>query len=465
MRMRSQSPRSSLGLRLAAAAVAPLERPNALDRRVDALAQRALLREPATALVDPARQAAAIRRAHWTLPGWVLDQLFGARRSSISGVRGAPPRCATGCAGAFAPIGCAFCCSARRLRSSRDSPPSARLLSLSRRRDDGDFRRAHALCGASRWRIHTLLGMIVAGIHRRDRALAGSSARINGTLHDRRDSRRSASYGPTSARTSTSAGLAAYSARRRRARCANSRDAHARRLRGTFRCCSRTFATRRSVKRRSRARRVAYDSARPIRSSPATRPGDRVRRRVRARRTSFTAILLAIALIEGGIIIVFAALAVVIADRIGFRRDDDPLSRLAIVGALLALVYLAAVPVRNAALRSYDFSADRYAVALTGDPSAAVRALVRASDQRMEEVCPELTAHALSLRVARNRRARRRDQSRSSGGCPVDVPHVLTKRIAGFEALVEPEHRRRRRPRRRSPAARARSSSLNWPST
>ncbi len=96
------------------------------------------------------------------------------------------------------------------------------------------------------------------------------------------------------------------------------------------------------------------------------------------------------ALIEGGIIIVFSALAVVLADRIRFRRDDDPLSRLALVGALLAVVYLAAVPVRNAALRSYDLDADRYAVQLTGDRAAAVRAIVRAADQRMEEACPEL---------------------------------------------------------------------------
>ena len=96
------------------------------------------------------------------------------------------------------------------------------------------------------------------------------------------------------------------------------------------------------------------------------------------------------ALIEGGIIIVFSALAVVLADRIGFRRDDDPLSRLALVGALLAVVYLVAVPVRNAALRSYDLDADRYAVSLTGDRAAAVRAIVRATDQRMEEACPEM---------------------------------------------------------------------------
>jgi Zn-dependent protease with chaperone function len=95
-----------------------------------------------------------------------------------------------------------------------------------------------------------------------------------------------------------------------------------------------------------------------------------------------------VALIEGGIIIVFSAIAVVIADRIGFRRDDDPLSRFALVGALLALVYLGAVPVRNAALRSYDLDADRYAVKLTGDRAGAVRAIVREADQRLEEVCP-----------------------------------------------------------------------------
>jgi Zn-dependent protease with chaperone function len=123
------------------------------------------------------------------------------------------------------------------------------------------------------------------------------------------------------------------------------------------------------------------------------------------------------ALIEGGVIIVFSALAVVIADRIRFRRDDDPLSRLAIVGALLALVYVAAVPVRNAALRSYDFGADRYAVALTGDPAAAVRALVREGDQRMEEVCPEWTA-TLFLYTAPGIGARVAAINRVPNACP-----------------------------------------------
>lgn len=117
--------------------------------------------------------------------------------------------------------------------------------------------------------------------------------------------------------------------------------------------------------------------------------------------------VIAIALIEGGIIILFSALAVLIADRIPFRRDDDPLSRLAIVGALLALLYIVAVPARNAAIQGYDFGADRYAVALTGDRADAVRSLVRNADQRMEEACPEpaarlflYTSPGLALRVA-----------------------------------------------------------------
>ena len=149
--------------------------------------------------------------------------------------------------------------------------------------------------------------------------------------------------------------------------------------------------------------------------------------------------MIAIALIEGGIIILFSALAVLIADRIPFRRDDDPLSRLAIVGALLALLYVAAVPVRNAALRGYDFGADRYAVALTGDPADAVRSLVRAADQRMEEACPEPAARLFFYTLARHRRCGSRRSTgfrlRARSAPAVDVTHRR------FEPLVEPEQR------------------------
>ena len=59
-------------LLLGGVASAGMVRPNALDHRVDLLTPQTLMSEPATALVDPARQAAAMRRAHWTLVGWLL---------------------------------------------------------------------------------------------------------------------------------------------------------------------------------------------------------------------------------------------------------------------------------------------------------------------------------------------------------------------------------------------------------
>ena len=151
---------------------------------------------------------------------------------------------------------------------------------------------------------------------------------------------------------------------------------------------------------------------------------------------------LSIALIEGGIIIVFAAIAVVIADRFSFRRDDDPLSRLAIVGALLALVYLAAVPVRNAVQRSYDFADDDYAVAFTDDPAGAVRALIRDADQRMVEVCPAVERNALPLHGARHRRPGHRDQSRSQRLSVAVASIYITKSVPSRAHDAAPSNRR-----------------------
>ncbi len=99
---------------------------------------------------------------------------------------------------------------------------------------------------------------------------------------------------------------------------------------------------------------------------------------------------LCLALIDAGILIVAVALAVVVADRIPFRRDDDPISRLTLVGALLALVYVGAVPVDHSVAASMQLRADREAVAMTGDRASALRAFVRAGDERIEQVCPSL---------------------------------------------------------------------------
>lgn len=99
-----------------------------------------------------------------------------------------------------------------------------------------------------------------------------------------------------------------------------------------------------------------------------------------------------IALADALLLIFSAAVAVGIADRIRFRRDDDPLSRLALVGALLGVLYLIAVPVDNAVLRAMDGRADGYALALHVDRAAAVREVIRGADEDLEEVCPDVLA-------------------------------------------------------------------------
>ncbi len=82
------------------------------------------------------------------------------------------------------------------------------------------------------------------------------------------------------------------------------------------------------------------------------------------------------------------ALAVVLADRIAFRRDDDPLARLSLVLAFLGLLGLAVAPIYNAYSRNLEAQADGYALALTRDRASAVRAFVRISDETLSSLCP-----------------------------------------------------------------------------
>ncbi len=86
--------------------------------------------------------------------------------------------------------------------------------------------------------------------------------------------------------------------------------------------------------------------------------------------------------------ILATALAVVIADRVAFRRDDDALARLPLVFAFMGLVALVLVPVYNAYSRNIESRADAYALRLTGDRAAAVRAYVRIADETLAPLCP-----------------------------------------------------------------------------
>lgn len=82
------------------------------------------------------------------------------------------------------------------------------------------------------------------------------------------------------------------------------------------------------------------------------------------------------------------ALAVLCADRVPFRRDDDPLARLSLVFTFLGLFGLAATPLYNAYSRNNESRADAFALTLTGDRSSAVRAYVRIADETLAPLCP-----------------------------------------------------------------------------
>jgi Zn-dependent protease with chaperone function len=85
------------------------------------------------------------------------------------------------------------------------------------------------------------------------------------------------------------------------------------------------------------------------------------------------------------------ALAVLISDRIGFRRDDDPLARLALVGTFLGLMVLVFFPVYEGIERGIESRADQMALAATHDPAAAVRFFVRTANDNLVPLCGRRT--------------------------------------------------------------------------
>lgn len=398
----------------AGAGVAAGLRPNALDFRVDSISNGALLAQPATKLVDPARQDAALRRAHWTLPGWVLILLCESAALfylwSSGGAAALRDWLRRRIASQWV-VRFTFGASLAFVARIASLLPAFYLYRVARTMQmDLELTRWWLVS----WGIHTLLGMLVAGL---------IAAIVLGWAQRTHQWYVYAIVGilagcvvwsyaePYLALPGSS--VAALSG-------SLERQTHAILARAGFPNVPLKVAHVHNSPV-GEAAVVGFGSARTILLSDKLIAGGTPEEIVYEVAVQIEHVahrdFLSMALIEGGIVIVFSALAVVLADRFRFRRDDDPLSRLAIVGALLALVYIAAIPVRNAALRSYDFSADRSAVALTGDPAAAVRAIVRATDQHMEEVCPELTA-ALFLYTSPGAGARVEAINHVPSGCP-----------------------------------------------
>jgi len=87
------------------------------------------------------------------------------------------------------------------------------------------------------------------------------------------------------------------------------------------------------------------------------------------------------------LIVFAAAVGVFVSDRIRFRRDDDVLSRLALVGTMVGLTAMLVFPAYNTYARLLEARADRNTRATFPDVAAGVRELVRRADHDMEPLC------------------------------------------------------------------------------
>ncbi|MBV8148262.1 MAG: M48 family metalloprotease [Candidatus Eremiobacteraeota bacterium] len=406
---------SSLAFITLAAVATAASRPNELDRAVDAIANKALLTQPAIALVDSARQHAANRLVGLELPGWIVMVLLEALALAYFWSSGNAAALRDRLRRRFRSeniVRFIFGAVLGLIARAAALLPAFYLYRVERVMQLSD---EQARLWATLWIGHTLLAVIIAGLLAAmvlwlvDRThqwyvftilvilaaslgwsfaapyfeLPGSAVQLSGNTE----------LGARMRAQLMRAGLSGMPIFLSGARNAPTGQAVVTGL-GT----SRRLIVSNSLIAASTQSEVLFLAADAIGETALGNP-------------TF------VGLIEGGIVIVFSALAVVIADRIGFRRDDDPLSRLALVGSLLAIVYLVAVPVRNASLRSYDLDADRYAVGLTGDRAAAVRALVRQADQRIEEVCPEMLV-SFFLYAHPSVAARVEAINRVPSGCP-----------------------------------------------
>ena len=82
-----------------------------------------------------------------------------------------------------------------------------------------------------------------------------------------------------------------------------------------------------------------------------------------------------------------AAIAVLLSDRVGFRRDDDALSRLALVATFLGLVALLAYPLYTASERYREERADQRVLETLVDPASMVRLMIRYADDDLVPLC------------------------------------------------------------------------------
>ena len=101
--------------------------------------------------------------------------------------------------------------------------------------------------------------------------------------------------------------------------------------------------------------------------------------------------VLVLALVAITLFVFAAALAVLVSDRIGFRRDDDPVARLPLVGTFLGIFALLLYPAYNATERTIEWRTDQVALAVVPDRSAGVRLFIRRADDDLIALCGRRT--------------------------------------------------------------------------
>jgi Zn-dependent protease with chaperone function len=121
-----------------------------------------------------------------------------------------------------------------------------------------------------------------------------------------------------------------------------------------------------------------------------------------------------------------AALAVLASDRVGFRRDDDALSRLALVATFLGLVCIVTYPIYNAYARNLVLRADTVEREVS-DRASVVRGLVRVADVNLVPLCDRRSIRwyfedrpALGSRIAR--------AAGTSDPCPTGLAEIAPTR-------------------------------------
>ncbi|MDQ2864923.1 MAG: M48 family metalloprotease [Candidatus Eremiobacteraeota bacterium] len=361
-------------------------RPNALDHRVDAISAVQLEAEPASRLVDPERQIAAQRLSRWTLPGWIASIAFQIIALAYFWQSGAAARLRDRFRrSAIGEMSVRFLFGASLALIARLAAllPGFYLFRVGRVMQlNGTLLRSWS----ATWLLNTLVAMAIAGVVVTavlwlvDRthqwyvftiaAIVAGSFAITAMAGTVTFHRAALPYQIEKVARSLEnrAGIHVPIEVRRRSGRSHIGDAAVLGMASTTRVimddtlvAGATPAELRFIVAREIGQVAAHD---PIRS----------------------------ATINAALAIFGVALAVFIADRIGFRRDDDPVARLALVAALLGCMYFVVAPIDNAVLRSMSSAADRYAVALTGEREGALRFVVRGADQELDEICPNVVA-------------------------------------------------------------------------